>query len=546
VIDGTDYWLDGTNAGASLDVVHEVPAFHVALPLREGGADLLPMPQRPQRAYDRFARVTFDHRAGLDVPMLYEAQWTLTGPAAAPFRGVIGQGSDEQLEDLVEGFAASQLGQGLVVDSDIVFDEESNTATVSVEGLMDSYWRWERGVGSRPLSLPSQAFEFRPDRSRAAWRDIPVAMPGPFSERMEVTLLLPEGSGDYALEGQTSFDTELAGVRLSRQAELAQGRLTVVETTAWSGAEVAPAQIAAERQKAARFGAADFALRAPRDVERRFDSTARGDRRRFAAIEAAYAALIEKDPDNLDAYRYRSQFRAMTWDWEGAIADFDTIIEREPDAQSYLLRAELRTETGDLDGALADAEAGWDLDPSIEAAFVLSDILPYMGRIEEAIELLEQQNGSPDEQSALAMEISELEAQAGRKEEGLRRIDALLAQRPNDPQMLNAKCWYQATWNYRAEELDALCTEAVEKADWSAPVLDSRAMGYYRLGRLEDALRDLESALSTSPELAPTLFMRGVVRRELGDRAGEDDIREALARQPSLAREYARFGIRSE
>jgi tetratricopeptide (TPR) repeat protein len=69
-------------------------------------------------------------------------------------------------------------------------------------------------------------------------------------------------------------------------------------------------------------------------------------------------------------------------------------------------------------------------------------------------------------------------------------------------------------------------------------------MGYYRLGRLEEALKDLESALSTSPELAPTLFMRGVIRRELGDRAGEDDIREALARQPSLARDYARFGIR--
>ena len=120
----------------------------------------------------------------------------------------------------------------------------------------------------------------------------------------------------------------------------------------------------------------------------------------------------------------------------------------------------------------------------------------------------------------------------------------MLAERPNDPQMLNAKCWYQASWNYRSEELAELCTEAVEKADWSAPVLDSRAMGYYRLGRFQDALRDLESALSTSPELTPSLFMRGVVRRELGDRAGEEDIREALARQPSIAREYARFGIR--
>lgn len=541
-IDGTDYWLDGTNSGASMQVVHEVPAFHVALPLRAEGSELLPMPQRPQQAYDRHARVTFDNRAGLDVPMLYQAEWTLTGPAAAPFRAIIGQASQEQVDDFVKGFASTQLGDSLVVASRIAFDEDTNEATVRVEGLMDSYWRWERGVGSRQLSLPSQAFEFRPDRSRQAWRDIPVAMPGPFSERMEVTMLLPEGGG-YALEGKPAFETELAGVRMTRQTALDDGRLTVTETTAWPGGEIAPAQIAGERQKAARFGSAGLALRAPRDADRRFDPEARADRSRYARVEAAYAALIAGDPDDLDNYRFRSQFRAMTWDWAGAIADFDTVIEREPDAASYLLRAGLKTETGDLEGALADAQAGWDLDPSLDAAFTLANILPYVGRLEDAIELLEQQSGGPEEESQLAMAISELEAQAGRKEDGLRRIDELLAERPNDPQMLNAKCWYQATWNYRAEELDQLCTEAVEKAASSAPVLDSRAMGYYRLGRYQDALRDLESALSTSPELTPSLFMRGVVRRELGDRAGEDDIREALARQPSLAREYARFGI---
>ncbi len=64
VIDGTDYWLDGTSSGASMDVVGEVPDFHVALPLRDGGADLMPMPQRPQKSFDQVARITLDHRAG--------------------------------------------------------------------------------------------------------------------------------------------------------------------------------------------------------------------------------------------------------------------------------------------------------------------------------------------------------------------------------------------------------------------------------------------------------------------------------------------------
>jgi hypothetical protein len=70
------------------------------------------MPQRPQQTYDRSARITFDNRAGLDVPMLYDAEWTLTGPAAAPFRAVIGQGSEEQLDDFVEGFARRSSATG--------------------------------------------------------------------------------------------------------------------------------------------------------------------------------------------------------------------------------------------------------------------------------------------------------------------------------------------------------------------------------------------------------------------------------------------------
>lgn len=546
VIDGTDYWLDGTSSGASMQVVDDVPPFHVALPLREGGADLLSMTQRPQQGYDQLTRVTFDNRAGLDVPLLYHAEFTLTGSSAAPFRGVIGQAREDQLDDYVESFAIDQLGQTSVIDSEIAFDEASNTATVTVDGLMPSPWQWERGIGSRTFTLPSQGFEFRPDRARAAWRDIPVAIPGPFAQRNEVTVFLPESARAYTLAGPQAFDTELATVRLHRETALEGGRLTIVDSAAWPGGEIAPGQLAAERQKVARFGSPELTLRAPADTVRRYDKASRTDRARFAALETAYGKVIENDPDDLDAYRARSQFRAMTWDWSGAIADLDTVIEREPAAGDYLQRSTLLAELGKLDAALADADAAWELDPSIQTAFARVAVLPYLGRAEEAIALLEEQSGNAGQERSLTMAVSELEAQLGRKEEGLQRLDALLAERPNDPEMLNAKCWYQASWNYLPENLAQVCTEAVEKAFFSAPVLDSRALGYYRLGRYQEALKDLEAALSVSPEQTPTLFLRGIVRKELGDRDGEDDIREALARQPSLARHYARFGIEAD
>jgi hypothetical protein len=102
-----------------------------------------------------------------------------------------------------------------VVDSDIAFDDETNEATVKVEGLMISPWQWERGVGSRRSRCRPRR-SVPPDR-RACWRDIPVAMPGPFAERTDVTVLLPESDQDYALEGKPTFETEVAGVRMNRQ-----------------------------------------------------------------------------------------------------------------------------------------------------------------------------------------------------------------------------------------------------------------------------------------------------------------------------------------
>lgn len=543
VIAGKEYWLDGTSSGASMDVVEEVPPFHVALPLRTAGADLLPMVQRPQGAFDAVATITFDHRAGLDLPTLFDGKWVLNGTSAVPFRSIIGQASKEQLQDFIQGFVRQQVGEAQVLDSDIAYDETSSAATVTVKGLMTSAWRFANGSGMRGFDLPSQNFSFSPDRTRAAWRDIPVALPGPLSERSEYTVLLPDGSGAYSLEGRSSFTSDIAHVRLSRQAKLAGQRLTITETSAWPGGEVAAADIAAERQKAAKLGDVSLMLRAPAGAPRRFDVDPVHGRDRFATLEAAYASLIAADPEDADNYRNRARFRSMTWDWAGAIADTGKAIELEPAASDYLARAYLLRETGRMEEALADADTAWELYPSVESAFARAGILPYLGRVDEAIGLLQEQAGTAEEKRTIGLEVSELEALAGRKEAGLQRIDGYLAEQPNDPALLNAKCWYLGIWNIVSDGLADVCTTAVEKAASPPPVLDSRAMAYYRLGRFQDALKDLETALAVNPEQTPTLFMRGVVRRALGDMGGERDIATALARQPSLERAYGRYGI---
>jgi tetratricopeptide (TPR) repeat protein len=298
----------------------------------------------------------------------------------------------------------------------------------------------------------------------------------------------------------------------------------------------------AERTKASRLGSLEFNLRAPTSVPRRFDFAGARDRSLLEPIEQAYATLIAKHPDEAENYQNRAQFRAMTFDREGALEDIARVLDLEPSAGAYIQRAALLLEQGRLEAALSDARQASELEPGVGTALFEADILSFLDQVDEAIALIEEQSGTPEEQRSIAMALSDLDALSGRKEQGLQRLEDLLHERPGDPTMLNAKCWYQATWDMR-EGLAEACTQAVELADWAPPVLDSRAMGYFRLGRYEDALRDLNAALSVSPELGPSLLMRGVVRRAMGDRGGQDDIRAALARAPSLERTYERFGI---
>ena len=70
VIDGTDYWLDGTSAATRLANIGDVPPFHYALPLREGGAELVPMVPRKLGQPQMAMSASIDHTAGIDLPQL--------------------------------------------------------------------------------------------------------------------------------------------------------------------------------------------------------------------------------------------------------------------------------------------------------------------------------------------------------------------------------------------------------------------------------------------------------------------------------------------
>lgn len=122
-------------------------------------------------------------------------------------------------------------------------------------------------------------------------------------------------------------------------------------------------------------------------------------------------------------------------------------------------------------------------------------------------------------------------------------MDAAIAQSPGKPGLLNSRCWIKGTRNTALESALKDCTTSIELSDNSASALDSRAMVYFRMNRVDDALADLEAVLTDNPELAASLYMRGVIRKRRGDPKAADDLAAARTLSPDIDETYRKYGI---
>ena len=544
VIDGQEYWLDGTSAGTRLDTIDEVAAFHYALPLREGGADLIPVTQRWPAQADRITRITLDYSAGLDLPAVYTAQVQARGVVGARLRPQVSESSAEDLRGFASEYLKTIVGEGIVYQASVSYDEASGIATLDASGLMDSEWKWERGRGSLAFDLPGTGFEFAPDRARKAWREIPVAVSGPVGYIEEVTLVLPDDSAGFELKGLGEVDDTIAGVRFRRAFSKSGNTVTIVDDARKIPAEIPVAQLGAERAKAARFKGGDPALRAPEGVTRYWQYADGPKPGRVAKLEAAYAAIIANEPTEAWRWSLRGSLREYHGDLDGAIKDYTRAIELEPTVERLFERAGAYQELGRTREAIADAREAYDLDAQASHAIYLAQLLAEDGKLDDAIALLEPLELSGDDRMNLVMARSELLGEAGQLDQGWAMLEDIALERPGDGTVLNAQCWYMGLWQYRLDSAEAVCDEAVEALGYSASVLDSRAMLHFRLGNTEKAVRDLDAALASEPGQGASLFLRGVIRTKQGDKSGAQDIAHARRLYRNFDRQYARYGIK--
>ncbi len=541
-----DLWLDGTDRGAHLEDIHDVPPFRWVLPLRSAGAGLLAVPLRPRARPDAVATVDIDESAGIDLPAPFVASVTVRGATADSLRTLSAQGSKDERDRMADAVASGAVGSGFVASHALTFDAVAGTATLTIKGVNFPSWEHEEKRYRATLDRSIAARRFSADRSRPAWKDIPVATGRPHFSLTTTRIHLPGGGAGFSLDGDVKLDETIAGVRIQRAASLASGVVTVEDSVQETGAEIAPADIVSER---ARLAAAQRRLlrvsSAPGYPAPWAAIVAAKRAHQFDQVLALYAAKIADKPDEAGPYLARASFLIGTFERRAALADLDRAIAIAATADSYLRRSSVHDALGESALALADAKAALDLDPGSQNALArVAWLEADQGHKDAAVALVQPRidEGGKDKATYLRTKADIL-AQSGDRDGAIAAIDDAIEASPGNPSLLNMRCWLKGTLNVSLDTALKDCTQSIELGSSAVSALDSRAMVYFRLNRFDDALTDLNAALELNPALAASLFMRGVIHKRQGDKSGEADLAAARLISPRVDRDYAKYGI---
>lgn len=537
------YYLDGTSLGANIDVVGNVPPFYYVLPIRAEGADLEEVVQETPVVADMGIELVMDASLGADLPMLGTMKMKMIGPRAAQMNANADKITDDNKQRMGGGFRRLAGGSVSVLDVKVEPGEDDSEATLVIDAVFPSLLEFDGSTGEFKPPLPSGTFEFSPDRSRKAWRDLPASVRPPSASTAEYRVTLPATSGEFEIKGERQLDLTVAGQRFQRDVQLTGRELVIFEEQTSLGGEIPADQFRTERRKSSQLARSAVKIVAPENLPRRWRFAEGADRSVLEPIDAALGRLIEEDPEEAGPYLNRATFRFQTYDFAGSLEDMSSAIEIEATARTYEQRAHLHEQLLDFESAKADLEEAYSLDPSHDRAITLARMLTDLGDLAGARELLAEVDGDEDVRRSLAYAMADVEAIEGNGMAGLARLADLLADAPNNAEVLNSKCWFMGTWEVGVADAIPVCTKAVENSKNTAMALDSRALAYLRNGRLEEALADADAALELNPEQTETLLLRGLILRELGNEDGDSVIASAIARSPGMARKYRRWGF---
>ncbi len=545
-----DLWLDGTARGTRQEDMDDPPPFHFVLPLRSGGAPLLQLPAKAPARPTRITTVDIDESAALGIGAPFTATVVLHGGQADALRATVSQLDNEKLLSLAQTSLAGAAGPSAAVATQkFDFDAEAGTVTISMTGIARPGWRRQDHLWRlRPASTFSN-LSLNSDRARPAWKDIPVALGEANHTVVTTRLRLPDGGRGIALEGDGGMDLDVAGRRYLRKATLAEGLLTIEERSTSTGEELPAAQLPATRGKLAASQGRTVRLATGPDYAPPYQQVAAAARaHKLDQLAALHATIIAVKPDDSARYINRAVFYENSFQRELALADLDKAVSLDGNASTLLLRAIMLVDVGQKAKAAADFQAVLGLDPSSKLALTQLGLLQIdAGRKDDALAPIDQHLESADEDKPdWEAAKAELLARAGDSDGAIAAIDKAIAVKSANASFLNQRCWIKGTLSVQLDSALQDCTRAIELTENNVAALDSRAMVYFRLNRMSEALADVNAALDRNPMEASSLYLRAAIERKTGKAASADtDAASARLLSPRIDEEYARWKIKA-
>lgn len=541
-----DLWLDGTSLGSRLPDLDDIPPFGWVLPVREAGAEPVALPKRaPARAIVELS-LDVDESGNVDLPSVFDATLVLRGPLAMmTAQGLTNLPIKEQ-RDALRSMIQRFTGAAQLDAISHTANADDATLTVKAHGLAMTQWRRKDLRFGRDISQLPGLINLSAERVRPAWSAIPVSTEAPSRIVFHTRIKLPEGGQGYTVQGQGTETGRFGGYDVTRTTSVTNGVATIDESFAASGAEIPAEALARERALVSAARAMAPRIIAPARPARNWGVATRGTSQVVAARAIYDQAVAQADADDMTSLTSRASFRSGTGDLRGAAADYAKVLALQPDAATYRARAAILNLLGDAKGALADMQNVYRLDPSSDAASGLAEARAKAGDLKGAVALLDEQiaqggDDTPDLKTAKAGLIGEF----GEPGEGIALLDALIAEKPGSPRLLNARCWLKATRRVQLDSALKDCTNALELSSNTGGTLDSRGVVFLQLGRPEDALRDFDAALLQEPRQWQTHYVRGVALSRLGRKAEADEALTIARRNyPAIDADYAKFGLK--
>ncbi|MCM8729588.1 DUF3857 domain-containing protein [Hephaestia sp. GCM10023244] len=544
-------WLDGTDIGAQPVDIADIPAFTNVLPLRANGAAIMPLPVPATARPDAVIDIVFDQSAGLSLPTLYTLTMKTRGQMAQMVHAAKSQASDDQIESMVRATIQPYVGQAVIADHAIAYDAADATATITASGLLATKWNRQDQRYRTTLDYFIDNLNFNPDRSRPAWKDIPVSVNQSFNLLLRTTMILPDGGKGFSVEGDKTLSADLAGGRIERRFSFGEGKVSVEDHVRSSEREIAVADLPHVRAAVTAAKSRMLRVLAPSEYPTHWQVAQRLARDDGAkAILGVYAKALAKQTDDADkawAYGNRAYFEAGIYDYHAAVADLDRAIALQPGADLYRRRAALYNTLGDQPKALADYQAAQALDPgSDETIGAFATLEADVGNTDAALALVQPRIDAGGKEKPVFLSLkADILSRAHDKDAALASIDEAITASPGNANLLNSRCWIKGTLGVALDTALKDCTRSIELADSSAAALDSRALVYFRMDRLDEALADLNAALDAAPGQAASMFMRGVIHKRQGNAASAAaDLAAARLIEPKIDKDYARFGIK--